>query len=60
MSDVWGSDAPVSKPAPPNREVAVSFGGFAFTTGGVVHEVTEAEIEEAFFPVFAPEGFDGR
>lgn len=56
--DVWGSDVPVSMPIPPDREVQVAFGGFAFTTGGMNHDITEADIEETFFPPFSPEGFD--
>lgn len=59
IAHVWGADTVVSKPIPPDRETQVSFGGFAFTTGGLIHDLTEADVEETFFPMFSPEGFDG-
>lgn len=59
MKDAWGADAPISKPGPVDveRPVMIKMGGFAFTTGGMVHDVTAEEVEEIFFPPYHPEGF---
>lgn len=56
----WSSDVAVSKPRAysMDRPVLVDFGGFGFTTGGLAHNITEAEAEEQFIPIFAPEEVD--
>lgn len=61
MKDVWGTDTRVSKPEPPadDTPVLVSFGGFGFGAGGICHDVSASDVEEIFFPSFAPEGFNG-
>lgn len=59
MSDVWASDVPVSQPEPndPDQPVLISLGGgFAFTSGGITHDIPDAEIEDIFTPFFAPAG----
>lgn len=53
----WASDVPVSAPSAPSRPIAVSFGGFAFTTHGLAHEITDADREELLMPTFAPQSF---
>lgn len=53
----WGTDVPVSAPEVPNRPVRVRLGGFAFTTNGMTHDITEADREELLLPYFAPESF---
>lgn len=54
----WSSDVPISQPVPETkRAVAVNFGGFGFTYGGITHNLTEVEAEAIFLPTFAPEGF---
>jgi hypothetical protein len=54
-TEVWGSDVPISMPEPPRRPIMVNFGGFGMTTGGIAHNITEADIEEMFTPFFGPE-----
>ncbi len=55
--DVWGADVPISmsEPAPYDRPIMVDWGGFAMTTGGVVHRVSAEDIEELFTPFFSPQ-----
>ena len=53
----WGTDVPVSSPEIPNGTIRVRFGGFAFTTKGIVHDITESDREEIFTPYYAPEDF---
>jgi len=54
----WSSNTPISRPVPEtSRKVAVDFGGFGFTTGGITHNITAVEAEAIFLPTFAPEGF---
>lgn len=55
----WGCDVPVSAPDVPARKVEVRFGGFAFTTQGINHDITEADREDLLTPYFAPEHFLG-
>jgi hypothetical protein len=56
----WGCDVPVSAPEVPQRYIAVSFGGFAFTTQGMTHDITEGDREDLLTPYFAPEHFIPR
>lgn len=60
MVEEWGCDVPVSAPDVPQRYVAVRFGGFAFTTLGMSHDITEAQREDLLTPHFAPENFMPR
>lgn len=53
----WGTDVPVSAPEVPSRYVAVAMGGFAFTTIGMSHDITEMDREDLLTPFFAPEHF---
>lgn len=52
----WGSDAPISMPATPTEDqpVMVDLGGFAFTTGGLAHNLTQADREALLVPDYAP------
>lgn len=61
MKDVWGTDAPVSKPSPTPDDVPVlvDFGGFGFGADGMCHNISASDVEEAFYPTYAPEGFNG-
>lgn len=52
--DDWGADVPVSIPEPNEREIKVGFSGMGFTTGGITHDITEAEREDLLMPSFAP------
>lgn len=58
MSDSWASDVPVSAPAAidPARPGLVDLGGFTFTTGGIAHNITQADREELLTPTYAPDG----
>lgn len=52
----WACDAPISMPTPPKRPIMVSFdGGFGFTTGGIAHDMSQAQKEELATPFFAPD-----
>jgi hypothetical protein len=57
MSDasgfMWGADTPISTPEPPDN-VVVDFGGFGFSTGGLVHTITETEVEAFYAPFYRP------
>jgi hypothetical protein len=55
-NDIWGADTVVSMPAPLNRsgDAIVDMGGFAFTDGGIAHNITRADLEDYLFPTFRP------
>lgn len=57
----WSTDTPISKPEPvsPDLPVLSDFGGIGMTAGGLAHTLTQGEIEDVFFPFYAPEGFRG-
>lgn len=59
--EVWATDTLVSRPEPSSKEtpVLVDFEGFGFTMNGMVHNITESEIEAMVTPTFAPEGYRG-
>lgn len=54
----WGSDVPVSAPHPPPADVPVhvDFGGFGFSTNGMVHNITQPDLEDMLTPFYSPEG----
>lgn len=58
----WSCDVPVSRPVPPDDDqpVMVDFGGFGFTTGGIVHNLTSVDVERIFIPTYAPAGEVGH
>lgn len=53
----WSSDVPISRPVPYNeaQPVMVDLGGFGFTTGGLVVNLSEADDEAIFTPFYAPQ-----
>jgi hypothetical protein len=51
----WGSDVRVSMPLPPTNRVGVVMSGFAFTEGGMAHDIDEATYARLSVPDFAPE-----
>ena len=54
--DAWGADAPISMPVPPEGTVLVPLGdGMGFTAAGLVMDLNEADLEEVYAPIFAPE-----
>lgn len=55
----WGSDVPVSMPAPlrDNQTAFVDMDGFTFTAQGIAHNITEMDIEAYTTPTFAPAHF---
>lgn len=55
-SELWGTDTPISMPEPlsKNQTVHVDFGGFAFTEGGIAHNITTAGLEIYTTPSFLP------
>lgn len=61
MSEFWAADAPISMPVPPPGDVPVveSFGALGFSMNGIVHDITEADLEDLATPMYAPEGFRG-
>jgi hypothetical protein len=57
--NVWGADAPISMPEPPRKDQPVMVdlrGGFAMTTGGIVHNITEELVSRHSRPYYAPTG----
>lgn len=52
----WGSNVTPSLPEPLQRPALVDLGGsgFCFTSAGLAHYVTEAELEFYLNPTFAP------
>lgn len=56
MTVSWGADTPISMPVVPKRDQPplVDFGGFAFTAGGICHNITAGEIEDMYLPPYAP------
>lgn len=59
--DHWASDTPISFPEPPPGDipVLVDFDGFGFTMGGIVHNISQADLEEILTPTFSPSGYQG-
>lgn len=57
----WASDTPVSAPHPPPSDVPVQvdFGGFGFSMNGMVHNLTQPDLEDMLTPLYAPEGYLG-
>lgn len=57
--DTWASDTPPSRPVPPptNTPVLLDFEGFGFTVNGMVHNISESDLESMMVPTFAPQGF---
>jgi hypothetical protein len=55
-SDLWGTDTPVSmpEPLPANTTIHVDMGGFGFTSGGIAHNFSEADLETLTSPTFLP------
>lgn len=58
-SSPWGSDVPISQPLAPDEDVLVDFGGFGFSTRGMVHNLSDSDAEEMFTPTYAPEEVSG-
>ncbi|MET7363277.1 hypothetical protein ABZS76_33235 [Streptomyces sp. NPDC005562] len=56
MADQWGSDVPVSMPAPLPSDVPgiVPMGGFVMTESGLFHDMSAADHERLSRPTFAP------
>lgn len=55
MSKQWASDVPVSMPVPPQDTIVRRYEGFGVGWyGGVVHEISNAELEDLRRPDFAP------
>jgi hypothetical protein len=58
MSDTWAANTEISQPQgmDPDQPVMVDMGGFGFTTGGITHNITDAERQDLFSPFYAPQG----
>lgn len=57
MSNVWGSDVPISMPSPPAKDQPglQSVGvGFTMTAGGIFPDLDEASFEEYITPTYSP------
>jgi hypothetical protein len=49
------SDTVPSLPGPPQRPVQIELGtGFVFTTGGIAHSITQAEMDDLVSGLFGP------
>lgn len=54
--ETWASDVPISMPEPvKDASTAIPMEGFVFTTSGLSHGVTDADIEEMKHPAYGPE-----
>ena len=51
----WGSDVPISLPAPPADDIIVDYGAFGLTRYGIVHKINSVDLED-FIPSFLPGG----
>lgn len=56
----WATDVPISMPVPPQQPIAVLMDGFAFTEGGMAHDITEETYLRLSTPDFAPETQDSE
>lgn len=52
---LWSSDVPVSMPLVSENQLMVSMDGFAFSTGGMAHDLTDADATRISIPDFTPE-----
>lgn len=51
----WGADTLISLPVPPaETPVRPVAAGFAFSRFGIVHDLTQADLEGYLSPTFAP------
>lgn len=57
----WATDTLVSFPEPPPQDAPVltDFQGLGFSMNGIVHNISDADLEDLTTPHFAPEGFRG-
>lgn len=53
--DFWSSDVAVSMPLPSKFPVLVPMSGFAFTAGGLAHDITEVDYKRLSTPDFSPD-----
>jgi hypothetical protein len=54
-NSAWGSDALVSLPVPPAEDIVrPAAAGFAFSRFGLVHNLTQSDLETFLYPTFAP------
>ncbi len=54
----WGADTAISMPQPDGRDPGqrVEFGGLAFTPLGIVHDLTDVDLEELLASGYGPPG----
>ncbi len=50
----WSSDVPISMPLPSENPIGVAMSGFAFTTGGIAHDITAVSFARLATPDFHP------
>lgn len=53
--ETWACDTSISMPEAPKVAPAIQMAGFAFTVDGIVHGVTEVDLENMRHPTFGPE-----
>lgn len=54
-NSAWGSDTLVSLPVPPFEAIVrPAATGFAFSRFGLVHDLTQTDLETYLYPTFAP------
>lgn len=54
-NSAWGSDTLVSLPVPPREDIVrPAAAGFAFSRFGLVHDLTQADLEGYLYPTFTP------
>lgn len=50
----WASDVTISTPVPHEGTAFATFSGWAFGSGGLHHDVSEADVEDMSTPPIAP------
>lgn len=54
-NESWGTDSLASLPVPPGEDpIRPAAAGFAFSRFGLVHNLTQADLETYLHPTFAP------
>jgi hypothetical protein len=52
----WGTDVPISMPEPTTDDVIIDMGAHGFSINGLVHNLSQSDLEDYMMPTFTPEG----
>ncbi len=59
VNDSWATDTTISRPEAAKEDVMVDFGAFGWSMDGMVHNMSESDVENLIVPTFSPEGYLG-